>query len=111
MPPPRSGPAGWPAGAAASHAYRWSRRHARAALGISGHDLELQWRNQLLLDYRQLVQKTEQKVYSASTARVVGLVNAICNQAGNLLSRSRTEAGPSRQSIAVVFPGISNTID
>jgi len=46
------------------------------------HGLELQWRNHLLPDYRQLVRQTEQEVDSASPARLVELVDAVCNQAG-----------------------------
>ncbi|QHK19996.1 hypothetical protein GU243_09910 [Pseudarthrobacter psychrotolerans] len=46
------------------------------------HGLELRWRNHLLPNYRQLVRKAEQEVDSASPARLVELVDAVCNQAG-----------------------------
>lgn len=46
------------------------------------HDLELKWRNELLPAYRQLVQKAGQEVDSASPAKLVELVNAVCNHAG-----------------------------
>ncbi|MEO5778970.1 MAG: PEP/pyruvate-binding domain-containing protein [Arthrobacter oryzae] len=53
-----------------------------AAHRVLLHGLELQWRNHLLPDYRQLVRQTKQDVDSASPARLVELVDAVCNQAG-----------------------------
>lgn len=46
------------------------------------HGLELKWRNHVLPEYRQLVRKADQEVNSASPARLVELVDAVCNQAG-----------------------------
>ncbi|MDQ0635147.1 phosphohistidine swiveling domain-containing protein [Arthrobacter pascens] len=46
------------------------------------HDLELKWRNELLPEYRELVRNSEQEVDSATPARVVELVDSLCNQAG-----------------------------
>lgn len=46
------------------------------------HTLELKWRNHLLPEYRQLVRKAEHEVDSASPARLIELVDAVCNQAG-----------------------------
>jgi pyruvate,water dikinase len=46
------------------------------------HDLELKWRDELLPAYRQLVRNSEQEVDSAPPARLVELVDSICNQAG-----------------------------